>query len=126
MIDGGDVHSVKFTAAKLNTVIKDKTCVCHQMNNMVKRMVEDYLEQDYLKDWRSFVSRIRRSKPFEDIWDENCMQKYGKKIILQLDTPTRWSSTVLMIQKAFSCKLAVERMYNTIESDEHKVCNFPS
>lgn len=121
MIDGGDIASVKFTAQALGCIIKDQTCICHQMNNLIKRLIHDYFEDVYLQDWRTFVSRIRKSKPFEEIWSECCTLVYGEEIILQIDTPTRWSSTVMMLQKATKVKQAVERMSNITKNTDHKV-----
>jgi hypothetical protein len=43
VVDGGDVVSVKFTAEKFKSEIKDQTCICHQLNNLIKRMLDDYL-----------------------------------------------------------------------------------
>lgn len=122
MIDGGDIASVKYTAQALECDIKDKTCICHLLNNIIKRMLNDYFEIDYLIPWRSFVSRIRKSKPFEELWTECCTIILGEQIILQLDTPTRWSSTVLMLQKAFKVRYAVERMSNITKDTDDFVC----
>jgi hypothetical protein len=123
VIDGGDIASVNFTAQALSCVIKDKTCICHQLNNIIKRMLSDYFEEEYLIHWRTFISRIRKSKPFEELWTECCTIILGEEIILQPDTPTRWSSTVLMLQKACKVKQAVERMVNITKNTEHFVCN---
>jgi hypothetical protein len=49
VIDGGDIASVKFTAAKLGVELKDNTCICHQLNNLVKKIIEDYFEEAYLQ-----------------------------------------------------------------------------
>lgn len=62
--------------------------------------------------------RLRQSKPFEELWNECCRVSLGKEVILQPDTPTRWSSTVNMLCKAVEVKLAVERM--VIASNEKK------
>jgi len=118
VIDGGDVASIKFTSKKLDCTIKDNTCICHQLNNIIKRMLNDYLEADYLTNWRTFVARTHKSHPFNEIWEECCQQFYGAKKILQLDTPTRWSSTVMMLAKAVTVKLAVERMYHTTQAGD--------
>ena len=47
------------------------------------------------------------------------LRVYGKEIILQKDTETRWSSTVAMLTKATSVKHAVDRLYNLTQL-EHK------
>jgi hypothetical protein len=124
VIDGGDVTSVKYTAAALDAVIKDQTCICHQLNNLIKRIIGDYFETIYLVEWRLFIKRIRQSKPFEDLWIESTTQLYGKPITLQKDTPTRWSSTVMMLKKAFSVRLAVERMLIVTAGTDHQVFFF--
>jgi len=120
VIDGGDIASVRYTAAALNTEIKDQTCICHQLNNLIKRIIGDYFEDIYLVEWRAFIKRIRQSKPFEDLWNECTTQLYGKPITLQKDTPTRWSATVMMLKKAFMTCLAVERMRIVTAGTEHK------
>jgi hypothetical protein len=121
VVDGGDIASVKFTGQKLNCSIKDQTCICHQMNNIIKKLLTDYFEEIYLNDWRAFVKRIRQSNPFSETWDFNCEQCYSEKRILQVDTPTRWSSTIMMLQKATTVKAAVERMFRTAKSEDDKV-----
>jgi hypothetical protein len=82
-------------------------------------MLNDYLEADYLQAWRTFVARTHKSHPFNDLWDECCQQCYGAKRTLQIDTPTRWSSTVTMLAKAVTIKQAVERMYHITQQAEH-------
>lgn len=125
-MDGGDIASVKYTAQKLNCFIKDETCICHQMNNIIKRMLGDYFENIYLNEWRTFVKRIHKSNPFSEAWDHSCQQCYNEKQILQIDTPTRWSSTVFMLQKAVKVKDAVERMFRSSKKDEDKVYVYSS
>lgn len=44
VIDGGDIASVGFTAEKLECEIKDNTCICHLLNNLIKRILQDYFE----------------------------------------------------------------------------------
>jgi hypothetical protein len=121
VIDGGDIASVKYTAAALNADIKDQTCICHRLNNLIKRIIGDYFESIYLEEWRLFIKRIRQSKPFEELWNECTLQLFGREVVLQQDTPTRWSSTVLMLKKAFSVRLAVERMRICTTGTEHEV-----
>jgi hypothetical protein len=85
-------------------------------------MLDDYFEDNYLAIWRPFVSRLRQSKPFEELWNECCRVSLGKEFILQPDTPTRWSSTVDMLSKAVEVKLAVERMViATNDKKNHEV-----
>jgi hypothetical protein len=118
VIDGGDISCVKETAKILDCDIKDRTCICHMLNNIIRRMLDDYFEDNFLAKWRPFVSRLRQSKPFEELWNECCRVSLGKEVILQPDTPTRWSSTVSMLSKAVEVRLAVERM--VIVSNEKK------
>ncbi len=75
-------------------------------------MLNDYFSGSYLAEWRIFVKRIRKSNPFREMWKQCCLQFYDSEITLQIDTPTRWSSTVAMLSKAVVVKSAVERMYN--------------
>jgi hypothetical protein len=79
------------------------------------------LEEVYLVEWRAFIKRIKQSKPLEDLWNECTTQLFGKLIMLQKDTPTRWSSTVMMLKKAFFVRLAVERMRIVTAGTEHQV-----
>jgi hypothetical protein len=90
VVDGGDIASVKYTAAALDVVIKDNTCICHKLNNLIKRMFEDYFEENYLADWRIFIKRTNKSHPFREAWNRCCMLTFEEKIILQIDTPTRF------------------------------------
>jgi 5'-deoxynucleotidase YfbR-like HD superfamily hydrolase len=124
-VDGGDIQSVKFTSKKLNCVtpIKDNTCICHRLNNIIKMMVGDYLEEHYLNDWRTFIKRIHKSNPFSEEWDRCCNLLYNEKKSLQIDTPTRWSSTVRMLQKSISVKDAVLTMHSqfSAKKEEEKV-----
>ena len=79
-------------------------------------MLDDYFEDNFLAKWRLFVSRLRQSKPFEELWNECCRASLGKEVILQPDTPTRWSSTVNMLSKAVEVKLYVELFQPTAEA----------
>ncbi len=141
-MDGGDISCVEFTSEKLNHTIRDKTCICHLLNNVIKRILGDFFEEHYLIDWRRFIKRIQQSNPMAELWTQCCIQYVlflsltflnnnilrvlGKEIILQRDTETRWSSTVAMLAKANSVKLAVERLYNltNLEHKDQHVCNF--
>jgi hypothetical protein len=125
VVDGGDIASVKYTASKLNCNIKDNTCICHLINNIIKRMLNDYFEEHYLVEWRKFIKRIRKSHPFSETWDTCCELCLEGKVTLQKDTPTRWSSTLSMMDKAVKVNKAVERMshINTLSAEE-KVLRF--
>jgi len=74
---------------------------------VIKRLLSEHLENDYLVLWRQFIRRIKQSNPFKIAWDKSCIEKYSKVISLQKDTPTRWSSTVSMMEKCASVKDAV-------------------
>lgn len=75
-----------------------------------------------MTEWRAFVARLRKSDPFSQLWDESCQQILGEHVILQPDTPTRWSSSVTMLMKAVKVKGAVERMFNvTLNMPDHHV-----
>lgn len=80
---------MKFTAAALGVQISDNTCICHKLNNLVKKMLSDYFEDVCLTDWRNFIKRLNKSHPFREAWDRCCLLTFEEKIILQLDTPTR-------------------------------------
>jgi len=120
VIDGGDIASVKYTAMKLGGEIHDQTCICHKLNNIIKRMLTDYFESDYLTEWRAFIKRMRQSNPFRELWINCCKQYNGNEIILQQDTETRWSSTISMMAKALTVIEATERMYNVTNNTEHR------
>jgi hypothetical protein len=89
VVDGGDIGSVKFVAAELKREVKDNTCVCHMLNNLIKRCVTDYLDDVYLAEWRTFIKHLNQSQPFREAWDRVCQLHYNEKKVLQKDTPTR-------------------------------------
>jgi len=127
VVDGGDIHSVKFTSAKFideelypDLKIKDQLCICHQLNNVIKRMLSDYLGTNYLAEWRTFVKKINTSNPFRELWQRCCNEVFEKEITLQIDTETRWSSTVSMLEKAVFVQAAVERIYNLTLNHEYQ------
>lgn len=76
-------------------------------------MLNDYLEKDYLAEWRAFITKTRKSNPFRELWAKCCRACLESKeeVVLQLDTPTRWSSTVRMMEKAFDVRKAVILMH---------------
>lgn len=116
--DGGAVSTVPFTASKLGYKIEARNCSCHQLNNMIKKIVSCYLEADYLVPWRAFIKAINQSNPFKEAWDKCCVGAFGKKIKLQKDCPTRWSSTVVMIRKAVKTKEAVKQMIGFVRQEQ--------
>jgi hypothetical protein len=86
---------VRYTSVALNTQIKDNTCVCHKLNNLIKRIVGDYFGEHYLEPWRLFIKRTNKSHPFREAWFRCCEITYGEPVILQIDTPTRLFSVHL-------------------------------
>jgi len=46
--DGGEIASVNETAQFLECEIQDRTCICHQLNNIIKKMLSDYFEETFL------------------------------------------------------------------------------
>lgn len=86
VVDGGDISSVRYTSVALNTQIKDNTCVCHKLNNLIKRIVGDYFGEHYLEPWRLFIKRTNKSHPFREAWFRCCEITYGEPVILQIDT----------------------------------------
>lgn len=121
VLDGGDIASVSETANLLNCKIEERRCICHILNNAVKKLILTFFgDSTYVLDWRTFVSHINFSNSFKELWDETCLKMYNKKVTLQKDCPTRWSSTVVMFEKALSVRNAVDIM--KIESPyEHEV-----
>jgi hypothetical protein len=103
VVDGGDISSVKFT----DWVVLFETKRVSVTFYIIKRIVNDYFEDIYLLEWRQFVKRIRKSHPFAESWDQCCDFCYQERIVLQVDTETRWSSTVAMIAKAYRVREAV-------------------
>jgi hypothetical protein len=104
----------------MNCSIKDQTCICHRLNNIVKRAACDFLEDDYLIEWRQFVKRIRKSNPLSESWTDTCNILYKKSITLQPDSDTRWSSTVAMFSKAYEVREAVISLRSVV-TGENKV-----
>lgn len=86
---------MRYTSVALNTQIKDNTCVCHKLNNLIKRIVGDYFGEHYLEPWRLFIKRTNKSHPFREAWFRCCEITYGEPVILQIDTPTRLFSVDL-------------------------------
>jgi hypothetical protein len=78
----------------------------------------------HLSKLSSLFLIYRQSNPFAENWKDCCKQCYDKEVTLQIDTPTRWSSTVSMLSKAFSVKEAVERMHRVTINTEHNVSFF--
>ena len=51
VIDGGDIASIGETAISLQCSIHGHTCICHILNNAIRRIFEKYLENNYLQKW---------------------------------------------------------------------------
>ncbi len=95
--DGGEITSVKHTEAALpksnkylNT-IEERLCLCHRLNNAIKRTLNDYFGRNYLSEWRAFVTHINFSNPFNELFEECKKKELGEKckIKLQKDCETR-------------------------------------
>jgi hypothetical protein len=87
---------------------------------MIKAIFKDYLENDYLVPWRSFIRIIKQSNPVKIAWDSCCVDTFKQVIVLQKDCQTRWSSTIYMIEKCVSVKDAVLKMISKAPQT-HKV-----
>jgi hypothetical protein len=95
--DGGEITSIKHTAnaiprsQQVRGSIQERLCLCHRLNNAIKQLLQDYFGETYLVQWRSFISRINSSNPFNELFEfckkkelgENCKTK------LQRDCDTR-------------------------------------
>lgn len=98
--DGGEITSVKFTMTSLkvteiyNDYLEERLCICHQLNNAIKRCLTLYTEP-FLESWRTFVSMINYSNPFYEFFVE-CkkvmMPNSRAKERLQKDCETRYGS----------------------------------
>jgi hypothetical protein len=97
---------------ELECVIEDRRCLCHMLNNCIKDIIQRNLKDNYIADWKRFVSQIHQSNPFKELWDEICMTEYQKKVKLHQDCPTRFSSTVNMLREATLVSSAVEKIYD--------------
>ncbi len=73
-----------------------------------------------METWRIFVKKVNKSNPLRELWQKCCVEVFAKEIVLQIDTETRWSSTVAMLDKAVYVKAVVERMYNFTLNSEFK------
>ena len=128
VIDGGDIGCAKYVGEAFECEkdwFKDETCVCHQVNNAVKHVLsQPEITDVFLVPWRKFVKRLRKSHPFAELWEKSCLEVLKKEVILQPDTPTRWSSAVAMMTKAVSVKeVVVELAHRVRDMPKHLVCN---
>ncbi|KAE8663805.1 hypothetical protein F3Y22_tig00112888pilonHSYRG00060 [Hibiscus syriacus] len=84
-------------------------CCAHILNLVV---------QDDLKEWNSSISKIRNAvryvceSPGRMDKFRSCIKeaRLQDKIIVQLDVPTRWNSTYLMLESALKCQKAFKRL----------------
>jgi hypothetical protein len=122
VVDGGDIASAKFTARKLGCEgqLRDNTCICHILNNIIKRILNDYLQESVLSFIRKFVTHLHHSNPFYELWAECCVNCLGKEVEMQMDTATRWSSTLALLEKFTLVLPAVERIYHLCSSEDYK------
>lgn len=116
--DGGEIASVSHTSTVLSNknkymkTIESRLCICHQLNNTLKRFLVGYLGKKYILPWRGFISHLNFSNPFFELFCSCRSQVFGKenKEKLQRDCETRWSSTALMLQKAEKFRKVVNLM----------------
>jgi hypothetical protein len=95
--DGGEQASVKSTKEFLPKKhlymlhIEERLCLCHQLNNAIKRMIQDFFGTVYLTEWRHFISQINYSNPFNELFLKYKKEVFGEndKNKLQKDTETR-------------------------------------
>ena len=79
--DGGEIASVKETAKsylfycmflicyrELKCHIEDRRCICHQLNNIIKKMLCDYFLKSFIIPWRGFIKLIKKSDSFKKAW----------------------------------------------------------
>src|SRR5690349_14599745 len=71
--DGGEITSIKHTAASLPkenkymATVKERLCLCHQLNNAIKGTLQSYFGTTYIQTWRAFITRINFSNPFNEL-----------------------------------------------------------
>jgi hypothetical protein len=68
------------------------------------------LGSSYLAEWRILIKKINKSNPLRELWQQCCVHVMAKEVELQIDTPTRWSSTVSMLAKAITVQEVIERL----------------
>lgn len=82
--DGGEFASIKETETVLKCKIDGRRCLCHLLNNVIKRLLNDYFEETILGQIRKFISQVNYSDPFKKSWDEACTLKFHKTVCLCL------------------------------------------
>ncbi len=78
--DGGEIASIKYTAQLFNSDIEERYCLCHMLNLVIKKFIEDYFADSYLIQIRSFISQINYSNPFNISWNDACIATFKKKV----------------------------------------------
>ncbi len=95
--DGGELASVKHTdesfpkSQKYLQKIEARHCICHILNNAVKRILNSYFK-DYLVEWRAFIGHINHSNPFNELFNQCKKKVFGEKDKqkIQRDCETRY------------------------------------
>lgn len=110
---------------KINTKPKPKRRISisrkqSNNNNIIKN---NNLNLSMISKVRSIIINIKSSSNKKSSFSKICKEKGMKYFSLKLDTPTRWSSTFEMLQRAMELKKAINQYiinYNlqTITSDE--------
>jgi hypothetical protein len=117
--DGGEIASVAFTdnslpiSNKFLGKIESRLCICHQLNNIIKKILKLHLETYYIIPWRNFICHLNHSNPFFEFFCECRSQFFGPNCRerLQRDCETRWTSTLVMLAKAEKFKDVVIFMF---------------
>jgi len=120
--DGGEIASVGYTNIELRNTnnsfmkkVEPRLCVCHKLNNSIKRLLKDFFGTSYIEKWRAFIAHLNFSDPFNQLFEKCKVQIFtftgdNLKSRPQKDTETRWSSTALMLKKACKFKDVVALM----------------
>lgn len=103
---------------------------------MIKRLLQDYFGQNYLLVWRSFITHLNFSDPFNRLFEDckatifkdnnkKTLTTENKRIRPQKDTETRWSSTATMLIKALKFQDVVALMRSRCK-DENQLSFIPN
>lgn len=96
--DGGEITSIKHTAASLPkenkymATVQERLCLCHRLNNAIKGTLQSYFGTTYIQTWRAFITRINFSNPFNELFEECKRKQLGENcsVRLQKDCETRY------------------------------------
>lgn len=71
--------------------IEERLCLCHQLNNAIKKMIQEHFGETYLTELRQFIAQINYSNPFHELFLKSKKEVFGEKDKnkLQRDTETR-------------------------------------